>query len=164
MHLLVGVFAEAPPHAPAIFSHLERLETVRHIRYIDELIPEAPLQLTESFLREWNIDYVAYEEDTQWNDPGYQLARKLGKFLPLRSTGAISTGEVLQRLRGEGEAESEGNRPTGLKRQGTIGTIRANSPGLKVQTEFLPMTPASYQDESSPDAPEPSELLDPFTN
>lgn len=159
--MLVGVYAEAPPHAPAIFNHLERLETVRHIRYIDELIPEAPLQLTEEFIREWNIDYVAYEEDTAWNDPGYQLARKLGKFLPLRSTGAITTGEVLQRLRGEKEHSDHDS----LSSHGREGTIVAKNAALpQLNTDFVPLTPASYQEEDSPVPPEPNDLLDPFTN
>jgi glycerol-3-phosphate cytidylyltransferase-like family protein len=160
VHLLVGVFEEAPPHAPAIFSHVERLETVRHIRYVDELVPEAPLQLTEGFIHEWNIDYVAYEEDTAWNDPGYQLARKLGKFLPLRSTGAISTGEVLQRLRGETEQTGRSSFGT----PGRQGTILAKAPIPHLNTDFAPLTPASYQEDDSPVAPEPNELLDPFTN
>ncbi|PVG00017.1 hypothetical protein CPB86DRAFT_774061 [Serendipita vermifera] len=172
VHLLVGVFAEPPPHSPSIFTHLERLETVRHIRYIDELIPEAPLHLTQSFLREWNIDYVAYEGGSNtgdadetaanWNDPGFQLARKLGKFLPLRSTRAISTGEVLQRIRAEGTYG-------GLAREATV-TDKPHP--LSITTDFAPLTPASYQDDDDDDegkktkevTPEPNELLDPFTN
>lgn len=168
VHLLVGVYEHAPSHAPAIFSHLERLETVRHIRYIDELIPSAPTMLTESFIREWNLDYIAYEEDTPWADPGYQLARRLGKFLPLRGTGAISTGEVLQRLRGEGESRST----SALGYHSKDPTLTTGSKGLAPSghsyPEFTPLTPASYHgdagEQDSPPPPNPIELLDPFTN
>lgn len=117
------------------------------------------MELTEEFIREWNIDYVAYEEDTAWNDPGYQLARRLGKFLPLRSTGAITTGEVLQRLRGEQE-KSERSSLCAHSREGTS----TKNPVPQLNTDFTPLTPASYHDEDSPVAPEPNELLDPFTN
>jgi len=171
VHLLVGVYEHAPPHAPAIFSHLERLETIRHIRYIDELIPSAPYQLTEAFIREWNIDYIAYEEDTAWPDPGYQLARRLGKFLPLRGTGAISTGEVLQRLRAEGDGQRSRS-TSALGHHGKEPTIvpgmnGASGGNAHTYPEFTPLTPASYHggDElDSPAPPDPIELLDPFTN
>lgn len=163
----MGVYEHPPSHAPAIFSHLERLETVRHIRYIDELIPSAPTMLTESFIREWNLDYIAYEEDTPWADPGYQLARRLGKFLPLRGTGAISTGEVLQRLRSEGDSRST----SALGYHGKDPTIVPGAKGLPgvehSYPEFTPLTPASYHDgeeQDSPAPPDPVELLDPFTN
>ncbi|KAG8830548.1 hypothetical protein FRC17_004724 [Serendipita sp. 399] len=169
VHLLVGVFAHAPPHSPSIFSHLERLETVRHIRYIDELVPEAPLTLSEAFIREWNIDYVAGTVQSLSSDPSLLLAKRLGKFLPLRGTEAISTGEVLQRLRrGEGQDGHEGDLlgdigTSGLRRHGREDTLKPTAPHLN--TDFAPLTPASYHDEpDSPPAPEPHDLLDPFTN
>ncbi|KAG8777235.1 hypothetical protein FRC15_011467 [Serendipita sp. 397] len=173
VHLLVGVYAHAPPHSPSIFSHLERLETVRHIRYIDELVPEAPLSLSEAFIREWNIDYVAGTIEGLSSDPSLLLAKQLGKFLPLRGTDAISTGEVLQRLRrGEGHGEGVEGRvgdllgdigTSGLGRHGREETLK---PAVsQLNTDFAPLTPASYRDEpDSPPAPEPHDLLDPFTN
>lgn len=84
----------------------------------------------------------------------------MGKFLPLRSTGAISTGEVLQRLRGEHD-HLERSSLGGLGRENTI---KARTPVPHLNTDFAPLTPASYHDEDSPVAPEPNELLDPFTN
>ncbi|CAG7848549.1 SubName: Full=Uncharacterized protein {ECO:0000313/EMBL:CCA66540.1} [Serendipita indica DSM 11827] len=208
VHLLVGVYAHAPPHTPSIFSHLERLETVRHIRYVDELVPDAPLTITESFLREWNIDYVASDVDyiaatldhttanvhdlislsngTAGNiNPGIALAIRLGKYLPLRPTDAISTGEVLQRLKSEIQNEDVRDpydHPFGgLATRGREATITEStypplSPKRKpapvvpqLNTNFAPLTPASNNGadndgEESPAAPEPHELLDPFAN
>ncbi|CAK9156414.1 unnamed protein product [Ilex paraguariensis] len=39
----------------------ERYESLRHCRWVDEVIPDAPWVLTEEFLDKHQIDYVAHD-------------------------------------------------------------------------------------------------------
>ena len=40
----------------------ERIESVRHCKHVDEIIPHAPWITTLDFLEEHNIDYVAHDD------------------------------------------------------------------------------------------------------
>lgn len=65
VHLIVGVFSDEQVDlygAPTTFSHVERCELVRHCRWVDEVIGDAPWQVDETLLRRRKIDYVAIEE------------------------------------------------------------------------------------------------------
>lgn len=91
-HLVVGVFADdmdtsgGRRRAPR-YPHVERCEALRHVRWVDELIPDAPRLLDDAFLREKRIDYVALEEGSSV-DPefekerlrGYDALKTLGEF------------------------------------------------------------------------------------
>lgn len=40
-----------------------RLEAARHCRWVDEIVAEAPWVIDEAFLKKYEIDYVAHDED-----------------------------------------------------------------------------------------------------
>ena len=40
-----------------------RCEAVRHCRWVDEVVPEAPWIIGQDFLDKYQIDYVAHDED-----------------------------------------------------------------------------------------------------
>lgn len=44
-------------------SRHTRCESVRHCKWADEVIPEAPWIITPEFLEKYKIDYVAHDED-----------------------------------------------------------------------------------------------------
>ncbi|KAI0653398.1 hypothetical protein C8Q70DRAFT_927746 [Cubamyces menziesii] len=96
VHLLAGVFTDEvcednniTPQLP----HADRCEVVRHCRWVDEVVPDAPWTLTEKFLRARHVDYVAIDEGTSI-DPdidrerlkGYDLVKSLRKAIPTRRT------------------------------------------------------------------------------
>ena len=88
VHLMVGVFSDEQcqvhgtmPSAP----HIERCELVRHCRWVDEIVEDAPWQTDEHLLRQKQIDFVAVEEgitvDPQCHKVrlrGYDTLKKLG--------------------------------------------------------------------------------------
>ena len=43
-------------------DHVNRLEAVRHCRWVDEVVPEAPWVIDEAFMKKFDIDYVAHDE------------------------------------------------------------------------------------------------------
>ncbi|KAH9852147.1 hypothetical protein C2E23DRAFT_779749 [Lenzites betulinus] len=96
VHLVVGVFPDdvCREHASAVdIPHEDRCEVVRHCRWVDEVVPDAPWTLHERFLRARHIDYVAIDEGTSI-DPdidrerlkGYDLVKSLRKAIPTRKT------------------------------------------------------------------------------
>jgi choline-phosphate cytidylyltransferase len=65
VHLLVGVCSDTLCKANKslpVLTHFERCENVRHCKWVDEVVPEAPWVLDQAFLDKWRIDYVAHDE------------------------------------------------------------------------------------------------------
>ncbi|RPD63061.1 hypothetical protein L227DRAFT_497697, partial [Lentinus tigrinus ALCF2SS1-6] len=89
VHLLVGVFSDdqceqhnTSPH----MVHEDRCEVLRHCRWVDEVMPDAPWTLHQKFLRARQIDFVAIDEGTSINPDcdrdrlnGYDLVKSLRK-------------------------------------------------------------------------------------
>ncbi|KAL5478684.1 hypothetical protein ACEPAI_1961 [Sanghuangporus weigelae] len=100
VHLLVGPFTDVQMRAHEmsfVVPHVERCEVLRHIRWVDEVIFDAPVVLSESFLSRHRIDYVAVEEGSSV-DPaiskarltGYDLVKSIGKAIPTRRTRNVT--------------------------------------------------------------------------
>ena len=43
-------------------SEWERYEAVRHCRYVDEVVQDAPWSLSQEFLEKHRIDFVAHDD------------------------------------------------------------------------------------------------------
>ncbi|KAK7029722.1 choline-phosphate cytidylyltransferase 1 [Favolaschia claudopus] len=104
VYLLVGVNSDEQViehKARGIMTHAERLESARHCRWVDEVVPEAPWIITQSFLDKYQIDYVAHDEEpykASGHEDVYAYCKGLGKFLPTRRTPGVSTSELLERI------------------------------------------------------------------
>ncbi|KAI9061246.1 Nucleotidylyl transferase [Trametes sanguinea] len=104
VHLLVGVNSDeqcAQHKNITIMSHSERCEAVRHCRWIDEVIPDAPWVIDAAFIEKHQIDYVAHDEDpyaSSGHDDVYAYVKSQGKFLPTRRTPGVSTSDLLERI------------------------------------------------------------------
>jgi choline-phosphate cytidylyltransferase len=61
-----------------------RIEAVRHCRWVDEVLPEAPWIITEQFIEKYQIDYVAHDEEpylSAGHDDVYALCKHLGMLV-----------------------------------------------------------------------------------
>lgn len=77
MYLIVGVFSDDLLHqnnAKATWPDVERLELVRHCRWVDEVLKDGPWEVTADFMKEKGIDFVAIDEGASV-DPGYDKPR-----------------------------------------------------------------------------------------
>ncbi|EPS97314.1 hypothetical protein FOMPIDRAFT_101252 [Fomitopsis schrenkii] len=149
VYLLVGVNSDeqCDEHKNmAVMNHAERCEAVRHCRWVDEVVPEAPWVITEEFLEKYQIDYVAHDEDPYVSagiDDVYGYCKSQGRFLPTRRTPGVSTSELLERIvsryrarvfdkklrkMGHGELAAEGS-DYDDSRPGSVRASRAGSPG-----------------------------------
>ncbi|POY71583.1 putative Choline-phosphate cytidylyltransferase [Rhodotorula taiwanensis] len=112
VYLLVGVCSSAlveQHKSHPVFSSEERYESMRHIRWVDEVIEEAPWQVDQEFIDKWQIDYIAHDEEpyaSAGKEDVYAFAKSIGSFLPTKRTNGISTSELLQRIV-EGYREGE---------------------------------------------------------
>ncbi|KAG1769510.1 hypothetical protein EV702DRAFT_978649 [Suillus placidus] len=105
VHLIVGVLSDeqcrahnTTPH----FSHLERCELMRHCRWVDEVLYDAPWTVNDRFIIDKRIDYLALEEGSSVNPEfdkerlkGYDIAKRLGRVLPTRMTTGLTAAPLL---------------------------------------------------------------------
>lgn len=104
VYLLVGVNSDeqCEEHkSRTVMTHAERCEAVRHCRWVDEVVPEAPWIIDRDFIEKYKIDFVAHDVDpygSAGHDDVYAFCKMQGKFLPTRRTPGISTSDLLARL------------------------------------------------------------------
>ncbi|KAG6886208.1 hypothetical protein C0993_010770 [Termitomyces sp. T159_Od127] len=80
VYLIVGVYSDDQLRLNGCvtsFPHVERCEVVRHCRWVDEVITDAPYVLKPEFIERHRIDYVSLEDGTSV-DPGCDKARLKG--------------------------------------------------------------------------------------
>ena len=61
----MGVCSDAVTHAykgKTVMTEEERYESVRHCRWVDEVLPDAPWVITPAFLDAHAIDFVAHDD------------------------------------------------------------------------------------------------------
>jgi len=82
-------------------NEYERQESIKHCKWVDEVVCPCPWILTAEFLEEHQIDFVAHdiapyggsnEEDI------YAEMKKLGKFKETKRTEGISTSDIITRV------------------------------------------------------------------
>lgn len=101
VYLLVGVTGDKETHKRkglTVLSGQERAETVRHCKWVDEVIEDCPWIVTPDFLEEKRIDYVAHDDLPYGADEGddiYKPIKEAGKFLVTQRTEGVSTTGII---------------------------------------------------------------------
>jgi ethanolamine-phosphate cytidylyltransferase len=101
--LVVGVLSDDTAAAykrRPVMTLAERVTVIESCRYVDEVIKDAPLRVTEEFLAEHAITTVVHGDDLspQAAQFVYGPAAAAGKLTYVRRTGGISTTELIQRV------------------------------------------------------------------
>uniref|UniRef100_A0A8C9EL57 choline-phosphate cytidylyltransferase n=1 Tax=Pavo cristatus TaxID=9049 RepID=A0A8C9EL57_PAVCR len=84
-YLLVGVCSDDLTHkfkGFTVMNETERYEALRHCRYVDEVIRDAPWTLTPEFLEKHKIDFVAHDDipySSAGSDDVYKHIKEAGK-------------------------------------------------------------------------------------
>ncbi|KAI9701533.1 MAG: hypothetical protein M1836_001589 [Candelina mexicana] len=103
-YLLVGVTGDRETHKRkglTVLSGAERAETVRHCKWVDEVIEDCPWIVTTEFLEEHKIDYVAHDDLPYGADEGddiYKPIKEQGKFLVTQRTEGVSTTGIITKI------------------------------------------------------------------
>ncbi|PGH06179.1 choline-phosphate cytidylyltransferase [Blastomyces parvus] len=103
-YLIVGVTSDHETHKRkglTVLTGAERSETVRHCRWVDEVIPDCPWIVTPEFLEEHKIDYVAHDDlpyGAAEGDDIYAPIKAQGKFLVTQRTEGVSTTGIITHI------------------------------------------------------------------
>lgn len=103
-YLIVGVCSDELTHklkGYTVMNEAERYDAVQHCRYVDEVVRNAPWTLTQEFLTEHRIDFVAHDDlpySSAGSDDVYRHIKEAGMFAPTERTDGISTSDIITRI------------------------------------------------------------------
>ena len=100
-HLIVGCCSDEltkKMKGETVLDENERYESLRHCRWVDEIIKDAPWVIDEDFISKHNIDYVAHDDLPYPGGDIYEKVKALGKFRTTRRTKGISTSDIITRI------------------------------------------------------------------
>ncbi|KAK1280680.1 hypothetical protein QJS04_geneDACA014895 [Acorus gramineus] len=105
-YLLVGCCNDEITHmykGKTVMTEDERYESLRHCRWVDEVIPNAPWVITKEFIDRHKIDYVAHDSLPYADASGagkdvYEFVKSIGKFKETKRTDGISTSDLIMRM------------------------------------------------------------------
>ncbi|XP_074291539.1 choline-phosphate cytidylyltransferase 2-like [Silene latifolia] len=105
-YLLVGVCSDEITHrfkGKTVMTEAERYESLRHCKWVDEVIPDAPWVVNQEFLDEHKIDFVAHDSLPYADTSGagkdvYEFVKAAGRFKETQRTDGISTSDIIMRI------------------------------------------------------------------
>ncbi|XP_062192443.1 choline-phosphate cytidylyltransferase 2-like [Phragmites australis] len=105
-YLLVGCCSDEITHrykGKTVMTEAERYESLRHCKWVDEVIPDAPWVINQEFLDKHHIDYVAhdalpYADTSGASNDVYEFVKAIGKFKETKRTEGISTSDIIMRI------------------------------------------------------------------
>lgn len=142
-YLIVGIHSdeEITKHkGPPVFTQEERYKIVKSIKWVDEVVINAPYITTLDILDKYNCDFCVHGSDITVDADGldtYRFVKAAGRYKECQRTIGVSTTDLVDRM-----LEATGN-------------ARPNSPGSRL-SEFLPSTRKIMQFASPYAPPKPS--------
>lgn len=105
VYLMVGVVNDEHTHrykGPTVVPEAWRYDRVRHCRYVDEVVRDAPWVIDQDFLIKNKIDFVAHDDlpyKFEGQEDVYKPVKELGMFLATQRMEGISTTDLKVRLK-----------------------------------------------------------------
>lgn len=103
-YLLVGIHSDEVVRnykRSPILSMDERIASVAGCRYVDEVVPDAPLIVTRAWIEQHEIDLVVHGDDftEEQNKNYYETPIEMGIFRIVSYTPGISTSDIITRCK-----------------------------------------------------------------
>ncbi|XP_020241710.1 ethanolamine-phosphate cytidylyltransferase [Asparagus officinalis] len=106
--LVVGVVSDdeiTRNKGPPVTPLHERMIMVGALKWVDDVIPDAPYAITEEFMQklfnEYDIDYIIHGDDPCLLPDGtdaYALAKKAGRYKQIKRTEGVSSTDIVGRM------------------------------------------------------------------
>lgn len=102
--LICGIPSDKVTHklkGLTVLTDKQRCESLKHCKWVDEVIPNAPWAITPEFLLKHKIDYVAHDDlpyGSADSDDIYRPVKEMGKFLVTQRTDGISTSDIITKI------------------------------------------------------------------
>ncbi len=104
VQLIVGIPNDKETHSRkglTVLTDKQRYETVRHCKWVDEVVENAPWIITMDFVKKHHIDYCAHD-DIPYVADGiediYKPMKKAGMFVATQRTEGISTSDIITKI------------------------------------------------------------------
>ena len=106
-YLLVGVHADETVMTykrRPILTMDERVASVEGCRYVDKVVPNAPLTIDRAWIEKHRIDLILHGDDfnSEMEELCYKTPIALGIFRRVPYTPGISTTEIIARIKAAG--------------------------------------------------------------
>lgn len=82
-----------------ILTMQERIEVVNACKFVDCVIPDAPLKVTKEYLKHHDIDLVVLGDTISEENKNKMYGEILDKIMLLPYTTSISTTQIMKRVR-----------------------------------------------------------------
>ncbi|KAE8718780.1 Ethanolamine-phosphate cytidylyltransferase [Hibiscus syriacus] len=129
--LVVGVVSDEEIIAnkgPPVLPMDERLALVSGLKWVDQVIANAPYAITEQFMNslfnEHKIDYIIHGDDPCLLPDGsdaYALAKKAGRYKQIKRTEGVSSTDIVGRILSSLKDTEEGGHTTSTLSNGDLG-------------------------------------------
>ena len=116
-----------------VLSMKERIAVIESCKYVDQVIPNAPLVVTTKYLEENQIDLVIHGDDLTNEDKHMMFGEVLNKLVLINYTDGISTTNILQRLNYYGHNNNKAKKFRQLLCSGKPGLIMEAHNGLSAK-------------------------------
>uniref|UniRef100_T1H032 ethanolamine-phosphate cytidylyltransferase n=1 Tax=Megaselia scalaris TaxID=36166 RepID=T1H032_MEGSC len=102
--LIVGVHTDeeiAKHKGPPVFTQEERYKMVRGIKWVDEVVENAPYVTTLETLDKYNCDFCVHGDDITMTADGkdtYQFVKDANRYKEVSRTAGVSTTDLVGRM------------------------------------------------------------------
>lgn len=102
--LVVGVHSDAEimrHKGPPVFNEQERYKMVRAIKWVDEVVENAPYITTMDTMDEHGCDFCVHGNDITLDEDGldtYRYVKEAGRYKECRRTEGVSTTDIVGRM------------------------------------------------------------------
>jgi choline-phosphate cytidylyltransferase len=123
VYLMVGCCNDQLTHSKkgkTVMDENERYEALRHCRYVDEVVVDAPWTLDDEFMARHKIDFVAHDDEpytTGSANDVYATVKSRGMFIATQRTEGVSTSDVVARIVRDYDTYVRRNLKRGYSRQ-----------------------------------------------